>query len=79
MTRTMDPDRYQMKDVKRRLTAAEKTIEKLSRSLDRAHARHRELIKQLNDFAENFEPRGTVSPGGDTVRVAPFRVRLAGD
>ncbi len=41
MTRTMDPDRYQMKDIKRRLTRIEKQLVRLN-------SRVRGVIDQCN-------------------------------
>ncbi len=42
MTRQMDPDRFQMKDIKRRLTRIEKQLARLS-------SRLRSLTAQCND------------------------------
>ncbi len=44
----MDPDRYQMRDIKRRLSAAERHIRKLRKELDRQN----EYIKSHAIFVE---------------------------
>ncbi len=51
----MDPDRFQMKDVKRRLATAERTLKSTSESLNRWKARFRKLEEFVNVIHEELQ------------------------
>ncbi len=52
MSRAMDPDRFQMKDVKRRLTSLEKSHKRVETEVDRL----RKLLKQVQALAYLIPP-----------------------